>query len=214
MRTELLDRVGAFADQSTAQAAIDGWVHAYNHQRPHQSLKMATPVSVFRPSAAAAPHPSMPVPVPAVGLPPRIPAELVTPSAKTVLSELDITAIEWEAVVPPGGRLNLPSNSGIKLGQAYAGRTVTLWADDRSIHVCLDGHLIRTAAHGCRQGTCLACISKEPGWPAPSLARQRCRHCLRRQRPWSKSTGQSTATGASPWAGITSRCHPTSSASR
>ncbi len=49
LRRELLDHVGPFADQPTAQAAIDAWVHGYNHSRPHQALDMATPASAFRP---------------------------------------------------------------------------------------------------------------------------------------------------------------------
>jgi transposase InsO family protein len=34
LRRELLDGCGPFADLPSAQAAIDGWVHAYNHARP------------------------------------------------------------------------------------------------------------------------------------------------------------------------------------
>lgn len=45
----MLDHSGPFADPVAAQAAIDAWVHAYNHTRPHQSLEMTTPVRVFRP---------------------------------------------------------------------------------------------------------------------------------------------------------------------
>jgi hypothetical protein len=112
--------VGAFADQATAQAAIDAWVHAYNHSRPHQSLKMATPVSAFRPSAAAAPNAAVPQPATPTTLPPRIPAELIRPTATTAASELDVKAVELQMIVPPGGRLSLPNNCGIKLGQAYA----------------------------------------------------------------------------------------------
>jgi transposase InsO family protein len=43
IRRELLDQVEPFADQATAQASIDAWVHAYNHSRPHQALDMAVP---------------------------------------------------------------------------------------------------------------------------------------------------------------------------
>ena len=53
LRRELLDHVAPFADLDTAQAAIDGWVQGYNHARPHQSLDMATPASLFRPGQAA-----------------------------------------------------------------------------------------------------------------------------------------------------------------
>src|ERR1700733_2368193 len=52
LRRELLDGCGPFADLPSAQAAIDGWVHAYNHSRPHQSLGMATPASLFRPGVS------------------------------------------------------------------------------------------------------------------------------------------------------------------
>jgi hypothetical protein len=144
LRQELLDRVGAFADQATAQDVIGNWVHAYNHSRPHQSLKMATPVSVFRPSAAAAPSPAIPVQIKPEGLPARIPAELVKPSTGTVASEQDIRSVEWEHVVSPARRIVLANGCHIKFNPVYGGRTVTLWADRRSIHVCLDGQLIRT----------------------------------------------------------------------
>jgi hypothetical protein len=49
LRRKLLDEVGAFASIEAAQAAVTEWVHAYNTQRPHQSLDMATPASLFRP---------------------------------------------------------------------------------------------------------------------------------------------------------------------
>ncbi|GGV56653.1 hypothetical protein GCM10010245_89650 [Streptomyces spectabilis] len=48
-RRELLDHIGSFADQPTAQAAIDAWARGYNHSRPHQALDMATPAAAFRP---------------------------------------------------------------------------------------------------------------------------------------------------------------------
>ncbi|MEU1536089.1 integrase core domain-containing protein [Streptomyces fagopyri] len=37
---------------TTGITSIDGWVHAYNHQRPHQALNMATPISLY-----CSPHP-------------------------------------------------------------------------------------------------------------------------------------------------------------
>ncbi|GAA4226490.1 Asp-tRNA(Asn)/Glu-tRNA(Gln) amidotransferase A subunit family amidase [Streptosporangium album] len=43
----------------------------------------------------------------------------------------------------PGG-LGLPGSKQIKFAAAYAGRTVTIWADARSIHMLLEGRLIRT----------------------------------------------------------------------
>jgi hypothetical protein len=58
--------------------------------------------------------------------------------------EHDVVAVEWEALLSPIGRLCLPGNQQLKVPAALAGRTVTVWADDRGIHVLLDGHLIRT----------------------------------------------------------------------
>jgi transposase InsO family protein len=50
LRRELLDHVAPFESVAAAQQAIDAWVSAYNHARPHQALEMATPASVFRPN--------------------------------------------------------------------------------------------------------------------------------------------------------------------
>jgi hypothetical protein len=50
LQTDFLNEVGPFATIEEAQAAVDAWRHEYNHDRRHQSLGMATPVSVFRPS--------------------------------------------------------------------------------------------------------------------------------------------------------------------
>src|SRR5260370_20401042 len=50
LRRELLDAAGPFPDVETAQASIDAWVDGYNHTRPHQSLAMATPATLFRPA--------------------------------------------------------------------------------------------------------------------------------------------------------------------
>ena len=54
LRTEFLaGRV--FADMASAQAELDAWVADYNANRPHQSLKMATPASMFGRMPAATP---------------------------------------------------------------------------------------------------------------------------------------------------------------
>ena len=49
LQTEFLDQAGPFATIEEAQAAVDAWHHEYNHDRPHQSLGMATPAFRFRP---------------------------------------------------------------------------------------------------------------------------------------------------------------------
>jgi transposase InsO family protein len=154
LRRELLDAVGPFADLGAAQAAIDAWVHGYNQTRPHQSLAMNTPASVFRPGPL---EPT--APMPPLILPSDIRADIRAPgpAAATTAAPTDrhgataivsagdgVGAVEWEARLSPIGRLCLPGNQQIKFSQALAHRQVTIWADDRSIHVLLDGHLIRT----------------------------------------------------------------------
>ena len=57
LRTEFLDHVAPFESIAAAQDAVDAWVHAYHHQRPHQALDMAVPASLFRPTAQPASTP-------------------------------------------------------------------------------------------------------------------------------------------------------------
>lgn len=71
LRRELLDETRAFESIEAAQAAIDEWVHAYNTVRPHQSLGMATPASLFR---SKPPNPTRPR-----LLPPPAPARTSAP---------------------------------------------------------------------------------------------------------------------------------------
>lgn len=61
LRRELLDHCGPFADLPEAQAAIDAWVHSYNHRRPHQALDMATPATLLRPGRSQPPQLDAPV---------------------------------------------------------------------------------------------------------------------------------------------------------
>jgi transposase InsO family protein len=55
LRAEFLGNTAPFANLKTAQQALDEWVDDYNHHRPHQSLKMATPAQRF--TAGAPPSP-------------------------------------------------------------------------------------------------------------------------------------------------------------
>ncbi len=50
LRRELLTDHPPFADVVAVQAAVDGWVHEYNIERPHQALDMAVPASRFLPA--------------------------------------------------------------------------------------------------------------------------------------------------------------------
>jgi transposase InsO family protein len=141
LREEFLDHVTPFESLAAAQLSIDGWVSAYNHQRPHQGLNMATPASLFRPNGptrldatterGGASPPAEPV----------ARSEVVDVSPPAPRS----AAVEFEVRVPPSGEVNLASSrQRISVKQGLAGRTLTVWADLRSIHLLLDGHLVRT----------------------------------------------------------------------
>jgi transposase InsO family protein len=140
LRRELLDDCGPFESLATAQAAINAWVHAYNHQRPHQSLSMAAPITAFRPAPATA---AAPTPVPGL-----VTASSAGPGraiAQRTDSAPDSEAAEIDLVISPAGRVVLPGgNDQLKFPAAMAGHCVTVWADRRSIHVTLAGDLIRT----------------------------------------------------------------------
>ena len=101
LRAELLDHVAPFESLEAAQAAIDGWVHAYNHQRPHQALDMAVPASRFRPNGPAR---DVAVPQPAaqdeqVALPWADEGTVAPPPLPVPRS----AAVEFEVRVSPGG---------------------------------------------------------------------------------------------------------------
>lgn len=143
LRRELLDEAGAFATIEAAQAAIDAWTRTYNHDRPHQSLGMATPASLFRPSAAPATT-SAPTPpaTPSVVAPATEPQVAPQPAAAANGAEPD--AVEIDLLVPPSGTVSLAGHQLVWLGKAFSGRTVTVWAGHRNVHVLLDGHHIKT----------------------------------------------------------------------
>ncbi|MGF6661527.1 transposase InsO family protein [Paraburkholderia atlantica] len=50
-----------FSDLPDAQQAFDTWRMVYNHQRPHQALGMATPVTRYRPSVRTYPETLPPI---------------------------------------------------------------------------------------------------------------------------------------------------------
>jgi transposase InsO family protein len=137
LRRELLDEVGAFASIETAQAAIDEWVHAYNTMRPHQSLNMATPASLFRGrtadsalrSATGAENTDEPTPFP----------RAVSSAAVTELEPIEINVR-----VPPSGVVAISGVQHVWVGKNYAGLTVSLWIDLSSIHVILADQVIKT----------------------------------------------------------------------
>jgi hypothetical protein len=142
LQTELLNLAGPFASIEEAQAAVDRWRQEYNHDRPHQSLDMATPASRFRPSPPEAGQ----------ELNLWAPADLepltTTPSAADGAAAAAEPAswpdaIEVDRVVPPSGNL-WAGGQQFWLSPARAGQTVTLWIDTTSCHLSIGGWRIKT----------------------------------------------------------------------
>jgi transposase InsO family protein len=135
LREELLDSVAPFESLAVAQQAIDGWVSSYNHHRPHQSLDMATPASLFRPNG-----------------PTRLDVDIdETDSSPTLIDVItapptpsDDGAVELEVRVPPSGEITLANGRQKVSLRACIGRLVTIWADYRTLHISLEGQLVRT----------------------------------------------------------------------
>jgi transposase InsO family protein len=143
LQTDFLADAGPFATIEAAQAAVDAWRHEYNHDRPHQSLGMATPASRFRPRP--------PEPGDALGLwapadlepltsPP--PAAGDTPAAAPEPARWP-DAIEVDRVVPPSGNM-WAGGQQFWLSPARAGQQVTLWIDTTTVHLSIGGWRIKT----------------------------------------------------------------------
>nr|WP_205669167.1 integrase core domain-containing protein [Amycolatopsis suaedae] len=172
LRTEFLDHVAPFESITAAQEAVDAWIAAYNHQRPHQALDMAVPASLFRPNGPTRLEPA----VPALAQEPqeREPSSLVIGVIEPPRHPgKDGAAVEFEVRVSPAGDVQVRwGRQVVSLHQSMAGRTVTVWADLRSIHVSCDGHVIRTAPSRLRPEdlSYLAMRGARPAGPAPERA--------------------------------------------
>ena len=138
LRRELLDETGTFESTEAAQAAIDEWVHAYNTVRPHQSLDMATPASLFRSRVT---HPGL-NPAADVG---RLdePANSISPTTPQTVGSGPLP-IEMEARVPPSGVVVIAGLQQLWVGKNYSGLTVTLWVHLSNIHILLADEVIKT----------------------------------------------------------------------
>ncbi|MFD9099339.1 integrase core domain-containing protein, partial [Streptomyces collinus] len=127
MREELLDHVAPFESLAAAREATDGWAHAYNRQRPHQALNMATPVGLFRPHTSARRDDELPEQTAAE-------VELSIEVAEPPVLSPQGTAIEFDVRVPPSGEITLATGrQQVGIQQALAGRTLTVW-DHLSVH--------------------------------------------------------------------------------
>jgi hypothetical protein len=164
LRRELLDQCGPFADLSAAQAAIDAWVNAYNYKRPHQSLAMSVPAQLFRPRSTN----SLVVDS---GNEPEISDEPATTNPDTVSSKDHGEAVTYEQRIPPSGAFAVaPNGQQLWMGLAWASRTVTVWADQRSVHITADGRHVKTVPSRLtpNQLEQLRMRGARPGGPAPA----------------------------------------------
>ena len=170
LQDELLDVHGPFASLAALQAALDAWREEYNTDRPHQSLDMAFPASRFTPAVSP--------------LPLRVPPQLATAGARQAEQpepppagrpaagqEAPLLAVEADREVPPSGNLQVGGQQ-VWLGPALADRKVTIWVDETSLHVLLDGARIKTLPSrlGVAELARLAAAGARPAGPSPLLA--------------------------------------------
>ncbi len=174
IQRELLNDAMPFADAASAQAAVDRWRQGYNHERPHQSLDMATPASRFRPVTAEeraalplvlpaqlravtpgadmapdSPY-SCPDPRPDRGAPSILegglgPSEAVEPTHRTVEAHVAASAEAVEIERMVPRSGNLGvCGQQFWLGEALGDKLVTLWIDTTSVHLTVEGRRVKT----------------------------------------------------------------------
>jgi len=150
LRRGLLDDAGVFVDLAAAQAAVDGFLHEYNTDRPHQALDMAFPADRFRPNTEQL----LPLKLPTIrtGQPSPLsstPSTEEDPSAPRPVVPQKIPtrwvggAVEFERVVPPSGNLQVCGKQ-FWLGPGRSGLTVTFWADTDVIHLSIAGTRVKS----------------------------------------------------------------------
>jgi hypothetical protein len=123
---------------------------------------MAFPASRFRPAVSP-----LELRVPAqLNSPPE--ADHVSAAALADRAERSLTAVEADRLVPPSGNLWIGGQQ-IWLGPALAGRTVTIWVDESTLHVVLDGTRLKTLPSrlGVIELARLAADSARPAGPPP-----------------------------------------------
>ena len=136
LQNELLNDHGPFENLEALQAALDAWRQEYNTDRPHQSLDMAFPASRFVPAP-----PDLELRVPArqgTVSPGADRAPVLEPAA-----EHSRVALEADRVVPASGNLWIGGQQ-VWLGPAMAGRKITIWVDETTLHVLIDGLRLKT----------------------------------------------------------------------
>ncbi len=165
LQNELLNDHGPFASIEALQAALDGWRQEYNTHRPHQSLNMAFPATRFEPAAS-----TLDLRVPGcqdlIAPPESKIAQAGAPAARP--AEPPTIALEVDRLVPPSGNLWIGGQQ-VWLGPALAGRMITIWVDETTLHVLLDGTRLKTLPSrlGITELARLAADGARPAGPSP-----------------------------------------------
>lgn len=119
LRREFLDGK-VFVDLDAAQAAIDAWVHTYNHERPHQGIGMVAPFERFRLADAE-------------------------PFDAPVFEPCDTDVPCATRVVGRNGKLSFAGHA-YKIGVWLAGETVAVSVSDGIVSISHRGVLVATHA--------------------------------------------------------------------
>jgi Integrase core domain len=142
LQTDFLTDAGPFATIDAAQAAVDAWRHEYNHDRPHQSLDMATPASRFRPRPPEADDGLSlwaPADLEPLASPPAAPGHAAAAAEPASWPD----AVEVDRIVPPSGNMAVGPQQ-FWLGTARAGQTVTVWIDTATCYLSVGGWRVKT----------------------------------------------------------------------
>jgi hypothetical protein len=72
-----------------------------------------------------------------------------------ILLPASAPAVEFDTVIAAGGTLNvLPRAQRIKMGPSRGGQHANVWADENSVHIVIDGQLVKTVPSNLTPTTC------------------------------------------------------------
>ncbi len=128
--------------------ALEAWRQEYNTIRPHQSLDMTIPAERFGARPSAPLELTVPPELSVVAGAGR--GEQARPVLDRARTEPEppedwtpAMGLEVDRVGPASGNLGIGSQQ-IWLGQTWAGKPITIWVNDTSVHVSCEGRRIKT----------------------------------------------------------------------
>lgn len=122
LRAEFLSNQAPFINLKKAQQALDEWVDDYNTNRPHQSLKMATPAQRFH-----------------AGAPPPPPSNSATAGS-------DRSGDDWISRRVTTNGVVCVSWQQVSIGRYYAGQPCDVHVDGELLRFWVGDQLVKTAA--------------------------------------------------------------------